>query len=367
LAETNHPSERISFPNDPRDGEGWDLSGDLTRMPLISVLQFLELSRHTGVLLLSAPDGRVSQCVLKDGAIVDASHRHLRGREALLGLLEWKAGRFAFGAREVPATLTQRTAISPLIMETVRLEDELERAMPAFPGENVPLALRNPHEVPMDPLDCGADSVMAAIAARPGVTVVDLERTLALAPSRVRLSVAWLSLTGRLRSRGSMGRLASMPKVPGPDDWYQRLLLQFPGGLRVVLATAPEQAMHDIIASITQLAKVLDSGPAWMSLAADGAAMARVRPRLGGLLSLACLPMMRAHAEAFKTFAATANLVLLCDPGSPELYGAWQSLVPPHIGVHPVHCDAAGSSLVDALRESAPSLSSTPPRPEGGE
>ncbi len=319
-------------------------------MPLIAVLQFLELSRQTGVLLLTGTDGRVSQCLLREGAVAEASHRHLRGREALLALLGWKAGRFAFGARAVPETLTERLGISPLIMEMVRLEDELERAMAVFPGEEAPLALRNPHEVPMDPMDCGADAVMAAIAARPGVSLLDLERALGLAPVQVRLSVAWLSSTGRLRSRQSMGQLAAMPHAPERDDWYQRLLLQHPGGLRVVFATAPEQATHDIIAWITQLAKQLDSGPAWLSLAADGAAMARVRPRLGGLLSMACLPMTRAHVDAFTTFAATANLVLLCDPATPEQQAAWRSMVPEGIVVRRVHCAAPGSPLADALR-----------------
>lgn len=356
VADDPQSSDRTLHAGVTAEAEGWDLSGDLTRMPLIAVLQFLELSRHTGNLVVTSSEGRVCQCTLRVGAVIEATCRHLRGREALLTVLGWKAGRFAFSACEQSEEAEEAIAISPVIMERVRLEDELERASAGWLGEGTSLALQNPHEVPVDPLGCGADSVMAAIAARPGVTLGELERSLALAPIRIRLSLAWLSQTDRLRSADAVHKHREELGVPQPEGWYAALLRRYPGGLRVVFCAAAEQGAHEVIGATTQFAKAMDSGPAWMSLGADGVAMARVRPRQGGLLSLACFPMTRAHAEAFRTFAATADLVLFCDTASAEVQAVWRAMVDPGKPTGEVRCAAGEGALVGAFRRFAEGL-----------
>jgi hypothetical protein len=333
----------------------WDLTGDLSRMPIIAVLQFLELSRQTGVLVIQAEGGMTHQFQLCEGAVVGALSRHLRGRDAAMAILGLKSGRFAFGAREIPADLA-RMNVTPLIMESVRLEDELERLSAFLPDEQAPLVLRSPHEIPIDPLECGADTVMATIAARPRVTMAQLEQIATIAPAKMRLAVAWLSSTGRLRSSQSV----SIHAARASNHWYSKMQVFYPGGLRVLLAVHPERAARDLIAAITALAKELDSGPAWMSVALDGGAIARVRPRAGGLLSLACLPGTPAHDASFRTFANTAGLVLLDSDVQAELLGAWEAAVPSRVARRTLRFSKGAGYLVEAMRGFAEKLDIAP-------
>jgi hypothetical protein len=347
-------------PTSPRSSQpnvsDWDLTGDLSKMPIISALQFLELSRQTGVLVIAGDDGSTHQAWLLEGTVADAMSRHLRGAEAAMSILALRAGRFSFGAREVAAGDGQRMSVSPLIMEAVRLEDELERLSAFLPDANAPLVLRNPNEVPVDPLDCGADMITATIAARPRVTIAELEQSAPLASVKVRLSVAFLASSGRLRSRQSV----SMVIAPFSKHWYSQIQVYYPGGLRVLVGAHPERGAQELIPAITALARELDSGPAWMSLALDGAAIARVRPRAGGLLSLACLPMISTHEASFRSFASTAGLVLVCSAVTGELREHWSGLVPPAVPSLPLAMGGA-STLVDAMRSFAERCTKTGP------
>ncbi|MEI7893721.1 MAG: DUF4388 domain-containing protein [Myxococcales bacterium] len=336
----------------PPTQTSWDLTGDLTKMPLIAVLQFLEMGRQSGMLLVTSPDGASHQSVLREGGVVEAVSRHLRGAEALLAMLDLKTGKFAFSVREPSSAQEPSLALSPLIMEVVRLEDELERLLCALPGDSVPLALRNPHEVPVDPLECGADTVMAMIAARPGITLVELQATAPLARPKVRLAAAWLSFTDRMRSQQSMTGLPRIAPMAGCPPWYSRLLLLYPGGPRVLVGLSRLHAAHDAITSIRELAKGLDSGPAWMSIAPDDSAMARVRPNAGGLVSIACIPLDDAHHEAFKGLCATAALVFICQEESAEAFQLWRDIVPPRARVSRLICNP-GPRLLESLRQFA--------------
>jgi hypothetical protein len=330
--------------------ETWDLSGDLSRMPLISVLQFLDLGRQSGLIVVHCGQGRVHSCTLFEGAVIEASSRHLRGVEALIAMLELKSGRFVFGARVIDSPPATRIGVSHVIMESARLEDELERLLPFLPDEKTPIALRDPFEIPQDPLACGADTIMATVAGRPKITLLDLEQTVPFAPSKVRLALAWLSSSGRLRSKISSSSLVAFKLVTDPNDWYGKLLNRFPGGLRVLVGTNPHHGEHEVIASITNLAKALESGPAWMSLSPTGAAVARVRPRAGGLLSLACLPMAAAHEESFRNFSTTAGLVLLCSKAPADLLRAWRTAIPARVPRAPLKCEQPSDCLARALQ-----------------
>ncbi len=335
-------------------------------MSLISVAQFFEMGRQSGVFLVTEPEGRAHSAVLLEGTIVEASSRHLRGREAALALLSLKDGRFAFGNREVHAPGVERLGISPTLMDVVRLEDELERLAASRPDEAMRLVLRNPHEVPTDPLECGADTVMAAIAARPRTTIAKLLELVPLAPIKVRLATAWLSTTGRLRTKTASGAHPAVPAPKGQGDWYGRLLEAYPMGLRVVLAVQSDQGAHSVIGSITDLAKELDSGPAWMSVSPNGSAVARVRPRAGALLSIVCLPMRSEHEESFRRFVGTADVVLLCAHGERGLTDAWRAMTPARIRKLEVGDEPSGSCLAAALRRFAESLDPFAPPVHGG-
>lgn len=318
----------LDHPWGPRDAtahdDAWALTGDIGRMSLASVLQFLELGRHTGTLVCGEPDERPGECLLNEGVIVAARHHHLVGSDAVIATLSRQKGRFAFSVApfDVPEGPVMRA--SPLIMEAVRLEDEFERFSSGYPGDDFEMRLRDPHEFPTDPIGCGADVVMATLAARNGTSVRQLLELVSLAPIKIRLAAAWLGYTDRLRARG--GSRQNLPSMAEARlVWFNHLLFRFSGALRVVLAVDGSNGAHEVISSIKSLAKSLDSGPAWMSFGPDGTAMARVRPRTGGLLSIACVPMTDDRESSFKDLAGTADLVLLCADAPNDRIKRWEA------------------------------------------
>ena len=338
--------------------EAWDLFAYSARMPPVSILQFLELGRQSGQVVVEAPGAPMGYCTLVEGKILEASLGHLRGPDALLAMLEAREGSIAFRALEVHTDdVAALRAVSPLIMESVRLEDEFERVAPDFPGDHVRLELRDRNEVPVDPLHCGIDTVMIALLARPGSTVRQLEQMLALAPSKVRLAVAWLGSTNRLLARQTTGfSSASLAAIRPTEDWYVRLLQVRPGGLRIVFGFGPRLRDHQLISAVRGLAKGIGAAPAWISIAPDGSAVARVRPRAGGLLSLACLPTATQHTATFASFVRSADLVLVCADAPADVVGEWKHHVAIHVPMLRLDCEALTTSLVRALKQHAAAL-----------
>lgn len=332
----------------------WALLGDISQISLASVLQFLELGRHTGVMVCEELGGTRGECALREGRVVSARHQHLVGSEAVIAILACRQGRFAFGVESFGATAERSFSASPVIMEAVRLEDEMERFAAGYPGDDFVMQLRDPHEIPTDPVGCGADIVMATLSARNGATVRELVESVSLAPIKVRLSAAWLGFTDRLRSRaGSRQNLPAMSSAKLP--WLNHLLLRFSGSVRVVLSVESTHATHDVIGGIKALARALDSGPAWMSFGPDGTSMARVRPRTGGLLSIASVPRTEELLRSFADLAATADLVLLCVGSSDTDMREWESAVTQTPVLH-VSDRPTGACLAKALERFAASL-----------
>ena len=336
----------------------WALLGDVSRVSLASMLQFLEMGRYTGVLLCEDAVGKQSECALQEGRVIGARHQHLVGSEAVIATLERRTGRFAFSIEPVELPGEQVFSASPLIMEAVRLEDEFERFGAGFPGEDFVMWLRDPHETPHDPVGCGADVIMATLSARNGATVRELVDSVSLAPIKVRLAAAWLGFTDRLRARGS-----SRPTLPAmalaKHPWLNQLLFHFSGSVRVVLSVESHSATHDVIAGVKSLARSLDSGPAWMSFGPDGSSMARVRPRTGGLLSIASIPRTEEHLHSFADLAATADLVLLCEGPTATDLARWEAVIA-HTPLLHVPANLTEACLVDAFERFADSVSKEP-------
>jgi hypothetical protein len=318
-------------------------------MSLASVLQLLELGRHTGVLVCSETDTRTCECTFREGRIAGARYQHLSGHEAVVATLGMASGWFAFNMIETEVAEAHPMSASPLIMEAVRLEDEYERFAVGYPGDDFTMRLRDPHEFPTDPLGCGADLVMAVLAAREGATVRELMGHMALAPIKIRLTAAWLGFTDRLRAAGG-SRQGLRAFTVARLAWFQQLMLRFSGGLRVVVALDPRMGTHEVIENIKTLAKELDSGPAWMSVGPDGTSMARVRPRSGGLLSIACVPRSTEHMPWFERLASTSDLVLVCGDQSEDDIEPWSNAAS-SASVMRVPASMSKTCLIDSLAQ----------------
>ena len=103
------------------------MRGDLSKMPLASLLSFSELERRTGVLQLDH-DGERATLHLRDGAVVridlGAAHNKLEGIDRFFHVLEWSSGRFELTSTEVSSADVMQLPTSFVLLEHARRGDE---------------------------------------------------------------------------------------------------------------------------------------------------------------------------------------------------------------------------------------------------
>jgi hypothetical protein len=337
-----------------------DLEGRLETISLCEVVQFLDASHHVGVLHVQGPARQEGECLVLERGLAGARAGRLVDREALLAMLTWRTGRFAFSSSDdrslaSPVFVDAAISVPALVMESARLEDELERHADGSVSADRRLIVRKATRPPADPLECGANTVFAAIASKPGIKLTDLENAVPLAPIKIRLSIAWLSMNDHLTGHSAMPRTVS--QQPAVFDWYAMLLDRYPAGIRVLIASPPEAPSEDVTAAIYRLAAELGAAPVGGSVAADGPSMVRIRPPQGGLVSLTFLPVQKKHKFLFQTFARTAELVLVTDRGRAADVAEWETAAPHHVPRATVHHDGSPDYLVQALKTFAQTLS----------
>jgi CheY-like chemotaxis protein len=103
-----------------------ELRGNIEQMPMVDLIQMLNMNRRSGVLAITTTYG-AGEIRLAEGEVIDAVYRRLEGEKAFYRLLGERAGRFAFSPGE-PATVRRLTApTSVLLMESMRQVDEVQR------------------------------------------------------------------------------------------------------------------------------------------------------------------------------------------------------------------------------------------------
>lgn len=303
-----------------------DLGGRLEVFPALEVLQILFASGKSGAVVFQVPGLDGGRCEMTPKGIVDASWGSLRGREAALAAITCRSGTFRFDASPVAARSEPPVDVTKLLMDAARLEDELERIATHLPQPFVPLFPAPGRTLPTtDPWECGVREVFALLRLEPGLTLAELEARLPLAPLKVRLSVAWLVSTAHLPMTET-----PIPASSGAAPFWKRVLAGHPGGLRVVVATNPNEGSAAIEAAFAHLAAALGVAPPPFALTADGPTVVRLRPGAGGLLSLTFVPLLRKHRALFESLVSSVDIVLLFSAG-PTSYGAaaeWGSAVP---------------------------------------
>jgi DNA-binding response OmpR family regulator/Tfp pilus assembly protein PilZ len=107
------------------------LRGDLAQVSLASVLQFTELERRSGHLLVVADEPATLH--IRAGNVVDVQlptrHDQLRGIERLFHVLDWRNGHFEFAAAEVDVEDSVGVSTSFALLEHARRCDELGRPL----------------------------------------------------------------------------------------------------------------------------------------------------------------------------------------------------------------------------------------------
>ncbi|HEX6243281.1 MAG TPA: DUF4388 domain-containing protein, partial [Polyangiales bacterium] len=99
------------------------VSGSLREMPLPDVLQVLSRTRKTGLLKVSS-GGYVGEIQFGNGAIYNATYRHLRGENAVYSLLALADGEFALDPGFAPNSRAIQLSTEQLLLEGMRRMDE---------------------------------------------------------------------------------------------------------------------------------------------------------------------------------------------------------------------------------------------------
>ena len=108
------------------------LSGSLSDMGLVDIIQTFEVSRKSGEARISS--GRVEAVIyFRDGKVVDARLGRLRGEEAIYRALIWASGSFEVEFKAVASDDVVPTTTQGLLMEGMRRVDEWGRLLEQLP------------------------------------------------------------------------------------------------------------------------------------------------------------------------------------------------------------------------------------------
>ncbi|HSN28937.1 MAG TPA: DUF4388 domain-containing protein, partial [Kofleriaceae bacterium] len=113
--------------------DGTRFAGRVADMPVVDVIQTIEVSRKSGVIQFTGPHERQAAIYFRDGKVIDAEAGTLQGEDAVYRLLTWSEGDFEVIFR----TVRRREAISAssqgLLMEGMRRLDEWQRLLEQLP------------------------------------------------------------------------------------------------------------------------------------------------------------------------------------------------------------------------------------------
>jgi len=101
------------------------MSGDLSQMSAVELLQALDLSQKTGMLVLTLPKGS-AQLLLRAGNLIRADYYNKTGTEAVCEILKEKRGRFKFSANlpEEHLSAPKLGSLMEILLEASRMIDE---------------------------------------------------------------------------------------------------------------------------------------------------------------------------------------------------------------------------------------------------
>jgi len=109
------------------------LEGLLKEVDLVDVIQLIEMGRKTGMLLLESPWGP-GRVYFQQGDPVYAMTERWKGVEAFNTMLTWKEGRFKLDQKAVSIEPNiSHSGGQELLMEGVRLADEMEESLRSLP------------------------------------------------------------------------------------------------------------------------------------------------------------------------------------------------------------------------------------------
>ena len=122
--------QRAHF-EDRRDGVRF--AGRVADMPVVDIIQTIEVSRKSGVIQFAGPHGRQAAIYFRDGKVIDAEAGTLSAEDAVYRLLTWNDGEFEVVFRTVRRRDVITTSSQGLLMEGMRRLDEWSRLLEQLP------------------------------------------------------------------------------------------------------------------------------------------------------------------------------------------------------------------------------------------
>jgi DNA-binding response OmpR family regulator len=113
--------------------DGVRFAGRVVDMPVIDVIQTIEVSRKSGVIQFTADRQRSAAIYFRDGKVIDAEAGTLQGEDAVYRLLTWSEGEFEVVFRTVRRREVIATSSQGLLMEGMRRLDEWSRLLEQLP------------------------------------------------------------------------------------------------------------------------------------------------------------------------------------------------------------------------------------------
>ena len=133
--------------------DGTRFAGRVTDMPVVDVIQTIEVSRKSGVIQFVGDRGRQAAIYFRDGRVIDAEAGALQGEDAVYRLLTWSEGEFEVVFRTVRRREVIAMSSQGLLMEGMRRLDEWSRLLEQLPALT--------HRFEVDAASCRRGSVMS--------------------------------------------------------------------------------------------------------------------------------------------------------------------------------------------------------------
>ena len=119
-----------------------EITGTLTQIPLVDLLQVLTLNRREGKVIVNKTKTEICHVFVRDGVIVNAVLNEIEGEKALFRSLTWKTGKFEFVPIQVRGSAKIILPTGRLLLEGMRQADELERFSRHLPDPNILIKLK---------------------------------------------------------------------------------------------------------------------------------------------------------------------------------------------------------------------------------
>jgi pSer/pThr/pTyr-binding forkhead associated (FHA) protein len=124
------------------------MTGNIEEIPLPDLLQLFSTSKRTGVLTVNGPNSSTGQIYLRKGqlyyATIDDSYE-MKPDKAAYRILTWDKGTFELDSTEEKTFLEEiKDSTEGLLMEAMRIVDEMQRLDPELPPRTAQLTIPKP-------------------------------------------------------------------------------------------------------------------------------------------------------------------------------------------------------------------------------